>query len=387
MSQNHKRRVGLFRNVFLHYSETFIHDELRHHQRYDATVFTRQWKNDEQFPGHDVQYVEKLPNERHPLASAWYGLTGRSKRFLQTIRNGNFDILHAHFGHNGLYALPYAKAMNLPLVVSLHGRDVTILLGNDRFHPGYWKYLLGYRRLIKEADLFLAASTELKSLMEQIGCPPEKLVVNTLGIDLNMFHPHQRQSTSDKPVILMVGRFVEKKGHVYGIRAAAMARDAGCQFELVLAGDGQLRASCEQLVEELRLKDHVRFTGALPHSEIKSLMSQAFVVMAPSVVAKNLDRESGIIVLKEAAASGVPGIGTQHGGIPDIIDHGKTGFLVPERDAASIGKHLIALLNNQSLREEMGVAARQKMEREYNIVERVQQLENIYDDVIARFRG
>ncbi|MBN2716337.1 MAG: glycosyltransferase [Deltaproteobacteria bacterium] len=386
MTDDFKRHVGLFRNVFLHYSETFIHDELRHHQKYKTTVFTRQWKNANRFPGHDVRYVEKLPSERHPLASMWYGLTGRNRGFMETIKESGIDILHAHFGHNGLYALPYAKALNLPLVVSLHGRDVTILLGNDRFHPGYWKYLVGYRRLIREADLFLAASSELKSLMEQIGCPKDKVVVNTLGIDLKMFQPSEAQPNSDRPLILMVGRFVEKKGHEYGIRAAAMARDAGCNFELVLVGDGPLKVHCEQLIEELHLGDRVRMPGEQPHSEIQKLMSQAFVVMAPSVIAKNLDRESGIIVLKEAAASGVPAIGTLHGGIPDIIDHGETGYLVPERDAASIGKHLIALLNNTALRQKMGAAARQKMEQEYNIITRVQHLESIYDEVIDRHK-
>jgi colanic acid/amylovoran biosynthesis glycosyltransferase len=383
VTDTEKRHVGLFRNVFLHYSETFIHDELRHHERYEATVFTRQWKNHAQFPGHQVEYVEKLPEERHPLSSLWYGLTGRNKRFFESIHKLQPDILHAHFGHNGLYALPYARAFKLPLVVSLHGRDVTILLGNDRFHPGYWKYLSGFRTLFRDANLFLAASTELKQLMEQIGCPAEKVIVHPLGIDLDMFQPTNTPLAGTTPIVLMVGRFVEKKGHIYGIRAAAMARDAGCHFKLVLVGDGPLRMECERLVSELNLSSHVRFTGPLPHNDVRDLMNQAFVVMAPSVIAKNLDRESGIIVLKEAAASGVPGIGTLHGGIPDIIDHGETGFLVPERDAASIAKHLIALLNNRDLRAQMGIAARIKMESEYNIVSRVKQLESIYDDVIA----
>lgn len=383
MTDKLKRHVGLFRNVFLHYSETFIHDELRHHERYDTTVFTRQWKNHIQFPGHRVEYVEKVPEERHPLASLWYGLTGRSGRFSDTIQRIQPDILHAHFGHNGLYALPYARAFNLPLVVSLHGRDVTILLGYDRLHPEYWKYRISYRKLFREVDLFLAASTELKQLMEQIGCPAEKVVVNPLGIDLDMFQPAKPVSGST-PIVLMVGRFVEKKGHLHGIRAAAMARDAGCNFQLILVGDGPLRMECERLASELNLSSHVRFTGPLPHNDVRDLMKQAFVVMAPSVIARNLDRESGIIVLKEAAASGVPAIGTLHGGIPDIIDHGETGFMVPERDAASIAKHLIALLNNHDLRAQMGIAARRKMEQEYNIISRVKHLESIYDEVIAR---
>lgn len=384
MTEKSKRHVGLFRNVFLHYSETFIHDELRHHQRYKATVFTRQWKNSDLFSGHEVKYIEKLPNERKPIASLWFALTARNRYFVRAMEQDKPDILHAHFGHNGLYALPYANKFNLPLVVSLHGRDVTILLGNDRFRPGYLKYLMGYRRLFKEADLFLAASTELKTLIEQVGCPKEKVVVNPLGIDLQMFQPHQEIPDGSRPMVLMVGRFVEKKGHEYGIRAAAMARDAGCGFDLVLAGDGPLRSACEKLVSSLNLSANVQFPGPCSHDRICELMKQAAVVMAPSVIAQNLDRESGIIVLKEAAASGVPGLGTFHGGIPDIIDDGRTGYIVPERDSVALGERLIRLLKDETQRASMGTAARQKMEKEYNIVNRVAHLESLYDEAIER---
>ena len=384
MDNDSRRHVGLFRNVFLNYSETFIHDELRNHRRYQTTVFTRQWRNHDRFPGHRVEYVEKAPGERHPLRSLWYGITGHNRHFSDVIQNTGINILHAHFGHNGIYALPFAKAHNIPLVVSLHGRGVTLLHGQDRFHPLHWKYLAGFKKLIAGTSMFLAASSEMKSLMEAEGCPPEKIQVHTLGIDLNTFSPCAQAAKPKRPITLMVGHFIEKKGHEFGIGAAAMARDAGCDFELVMVGDGPLKPACEEQVARHHLEPNVRFTGNLRHYEIRELMQQASVVMVPSVIAKNLDRESGSIVLKEAAACGVAGIGTAHGGIPDIIDHGKTGFIVPERDATSIGKHLIALLSNTALREDMGHAARKKMETEYNIVARVQRLESIYDEVIER---
>jgi colanic acid/amylovoran biosynthesis glycosyltransferase len=132
----------------------------------------------------------------------------------------------------------------------------------------------------------------------------------------------------------------------------------------------------------LDLAGDVVFPGSLPHAEVCRLIRGATAVMAPSVVARNLDRESGLIVAKEAAACGVPTIGTIHGGIPDIIDDGITGFLVAERDVDALGAKLIKLLSDEGLRASMGQAARKKMEREYDIRDRVAKLENIYDDVI-----
>ena len=92
MTADVKRRVGVFRNVFLNYSETFIHEELRHHQRYESSVFARIWRNHERFPGHRVHYIEKEPEERHPIASLWYGVTGRNRHFSELIESEKIDI-------------------------------------------------------------------------------------------------------------------------------------------------------------------------------------------------------------------------------------------------------------------------------------------------------
>ena len=105
---------------------------------------------------------------------------------------------------------------------------------------------------------------------------------------------------------------------------------------------------------------------------------------APSVVTRSGDRESGLIVAKEAAACGVPVIATMHGGLPDIVEDGHTGFLVPERDVERLSEPLGRLIAEPALRQQMGGAARLKMEREYDVRERVTELEGFYDEAIAR---
>ena len=97
------------------------------------------------------------------------------------------------------------------------------------------------------------------------------------------------------------------------------------------------------------------------------------------------ERESGLIVVKEAGACGLPVVGSVHGGIPEIIDEGVTGFLVQERDVGGLSDRLGSLLADEALRERMGAAARAKMEREYDVRERVSELEDLYDEAIERF--
>ncbi len=378
------KRVALFRNNFLPYSETFIHDELRHHMRYEATVIARQHRNADHFPGHNVVAVEQIPERRRHLTSLWYSATARSSLIDKAMGNGRFDIAHAHFGYDGIYAMRYTRRHHIPLVVSLHGRDVTVLLGNDKYKPEWWYYLIGYRRLFKEASLFFAASTELKELITSVGCPARKVAVHRLGIDIDTFAPNPSSRETEPPLIVMVGRFVEKKGHEYGIRAAALAHDAGWQLKLVIVGDGPLRDRYESLARSLGIAENVEIPGPIPHSKVRDLLLKATCVLAPSVIARNLDRESGMIVAKEAAACGIPTIGTRHGGIPDIIEDGVTGYLVAERDSVALGERLSALLGDQNLRQSMGIAARKKMEREYDIRKRIIALEELYDAVIDK---
>jgi len=377
-----KRRVALVRNIFLPYSETFIHDELRHHERYEATVFARQWCNAERFPGHRVIAIERIPDRRHPLASLLYNLTGRSRGHERALRDGGFDLVHAHFGHNGIQGMQLARRQRLPLVVSLHGRDVTLLMGRSRYAPEWWHYLLGYRALFRYTSLFLAASAELRDLIIGCGCPQEKVRVHRLGVDLTRFAP-ARDAPEDPPQVLMVGRFVEKKGHQYAIRAAKRVQENGVAFKLVLVGDGPLRPGCERLAMELGLQERVEFTGVLSPDQVRARLQRAALLLAPSVVASNLDRESGLISAKEASACGLAVLATHHGGLPEIVDHGTTGFLVAERDPQALAARLQALLQDPELRHRMGAAGRLKMAREYDIRECVNGLEKHYDDAIA----
>jgi len=386
-TQQPKRRVALFRNNFLPYSETFIHDELRFHVRYEVTVMARTLRNEERFKGHKIVAVDHLAGPRDRLGSAWYGATGRSPIIDTAIQTGHFDILHAHFGHNGVYALGFARRHRLPLVVSLHGRDVTVLIGKDRFRPNWWYYSCRCKALFREATYFLAASTELKELIVRAGCPAEKVLINRLGVDLDNFHPQPDQRATSPVELVMVGRFVEKKGHMDGIAAVAQAVSQGHDVKLVLIGDGPLKPQYDRQIAALGLTPRDEFTGPLPHGGVLERISRSTVVLAPSVIAKNLDRESGLIVAKEAAACGIPTIGTLHGGIPDIIDNGVTGFLVPEHDPQRLGERLCQLLGDEELRASFGLAARAKMEREYDIRHRIAALEVIYDDAIQAYKG
>src|SRR5262249_1555851 len=146
------------------------------------------------------------------------------------------------------------------------------------------------------------------------------------------------------------GRFVEKKGFEYGIRAFARAlADAAGKARLTLIGGGAREGLLRAEVNRLGIAPHVEFAGGLREQELLDVLGRAHVLFAPSVIARDGNRESGLVVVKEASACGAVPIGSRHGGIPEIIDDGETGFLVPERDVDGFAARLALLMRDRAL--------------------------------------
>ncbi len=375
-----RRTVALFRNNFLPYSQTFIHDQIRHHGRYQVVVFARKWRNRDLFPGHNVVCIEMHPGKKHYLESHLYKHFHRSATFDRAFKEHSFDIIHAHFAYDGVYAVHFARKFNIPLVVTLYGHDVTILMGREKFRPKYWSYWRNKDELFEAVSLFLACSSELRESMIALGCPQEKLQVHHLGIDLSQFSPGELKAHKPHQVVMM-GRFIEKKGFIHGLEAFARMVEKGIDAELNMVGEGPLLDSYKKLIEETGLGDKVHFPGVIDYGQINDLFREASVVLAPSVVAHNLDREGLPMVIMEASACGVPVIGSIHADIPAAIDHGETGFLVPERDVEGLAESLTTILTDEDLRRQMGKNARLKAEKQFDIRMRNKKLEEIYDSL------
>ena len=364
--------VALFNTRFLPYSQTFVYEEIRRHERYAVEVFCGRRLLPERFPFPSVHVGGPL-----------YRLTRRAATFDARFRARRFALVHAHFGTGAVYALPYARRHRLPLVVTFHGYDVPLLASPRRWLPQHFRYAVLGPHVLDDMTLGLCASTELMQLLLALGVPADRLRVHRLGIDVEVFAPGAR---GQSPVeIVMVGRFIEKKGFEYGLRAFAAAARVEPGLRLTLVGEGEREAALRALVRAEGLTDRVSFTGALPPDRVARLLATSHVLLAPSVVERSGNRESGLIVVKEASAAGAVPVGTRHGGIPEIIDDGVTGFLVPERDVDGLADRVLRLVRDPELRERLSRSAREKMLREYDNRVRVRALEQLYDEARARY--
>jgi len=361
-------RVALFSTHFLRYSQSFVFEELKQHARYRAEVFA--WQR---------HLADRFPFEPVHVANPAYVLTRHSPAFVRRFSEAPFDLVHAHFGPGATYAQPYAERFNLPLVVTFHGYDVPLLRSAERLLPLNWPYALRAPSMLRRMTHGLCASSELEQMLLGYGVPQAKLRVHRLGIDLDAFVPGDKPAAPTE--VLMIGRFVEKKGFEHGLAAFARALAAtGAHAKLTLIGSGEREAPLRAQTHALGLDAKVEFAGVLRKEEVAARLRRAHVLLAPSVVARGGNRESGLLVVKEASACGTVPIGTLHGGIPEIIDDELTGYLVQERDVAAMAKRLGLLLEDSALRARLGAAARLKMEREYDNRVRVEALEALYDE-------
>jgi glycosyltransferase involved in cell wall biosynthesis len=350
----------MFVGTWLPYSETFIYDQVQHQSRFRATAFARRRGGaPERFP---YEHVVSLG----PIERKLYEFWRIAPTFSRQLRAIGAKAAHAHFGTNGVLAMPFARALGIPLAVTFHGYDVGALLPQNKYTSTYFRYQRQAPAMFDYASLLLCASQELADMLLELGAPESKIVVHRLGIDLGRWNVAER---SDGPVsVLMIGRLVEKKGMEYGIRAFAQVRRDHPDIRLRIVGEGPLGDELRALVRSLEVEDAVTFVGVLASEEVAAELARAHALLAPSVVAANGDRESGVIVIKEAGATGLPTIGTRHGGIPEIIDHETTGFLVPERDADALAIHLRTMIEDPAARARMGAAARAQMEDKYDTV-------------------
>ena len=183
--------------------------------------------------------------------------------------------------------------------------------------------------------------------------------------------------------ILTVARLVEKKSVHYGIEAVAkvVKRYPFVQYEI--AGDGPLKGDLVGLIDKLDINENVKLLGWKQQNEISELMSHADILLAPSVTGKEGDQEGIPVVLMEAMARGLPVISTYHSGIPELVQDGRSGFLVRERDIDALAEKLEHLITHPEMRDQMGAEGRKYVEENYNIDKLNDRLVEIYEEILT----
>jgi glycosyltransferase involved in cell wall biosynthesis len=362
-------RVLIFKETLLPPSETFILAQMQALREYVPILAGLERAR----PSIPLPQKPVLLSDQGPFLSdvraKLYRRTGTAPFFHQSVKRAQPQLIHAHFASGGRSALPLAESLGVPLVVTLHGCDVTVRGSQAEI----------YRHLAEYACLFVCVSEFIRARALEAGFPKEKLSVHHIGIDRTLFSPSETDGLSSN--VLFVGRLVEKKGCEYLLRAMRRVQGECPECELTIIGDGPLRSSLEALAVELGLR--CRFLGAQPTDGVRAALRSAKIFCVPSVTAANGDSEGLPTVLAEAQAMGVPVVSTTHGGIPEIVIDGVNGLLVPERDAQSLAAALLDLLGDEERWRQFRSAALRNVEQHFDLNRQTALLETMYSDRIG----
>ena len=330
-------------------------------------------------------YAAGLQADVSLKATAWLAaplaLTAGWFKAMRVAQKRRATVMHGHWVVPGGVIAAAARPA-LPLVVSLHGSDVFVA---ERTPPAR----AAARRVFARAGAVTACSQDLASRAIALGAAPDRMEVVPYGVDLGRFKPapDAREALrgglglpSGAPLLVTAGRLVRKKGFEYLIDAMPLLERHDAR--LAIAGDGDLGAELRGRARDAGVADRVHFLGNLPQDAVGRWFAAADLVAIPSVRddSGNVDGLPNTVL--EALASGTPIVATRAGGIGSVIEDGRTGALVPERDPGALARAVDALLRDGARAAAIGAAGRDAAGR-FGWSAAAERFESAYDRALA----
>lgn len=361
----HIAALHFLKNNFYHNTFRFIPNEFDTLNQYKKELDGRQV----------IQYFQKLL-----IRSLPYLLKSYDQKIVEYIHQNDLKILHAHFGPIAWQYRKVAQQAKIPFLVSFYGYDYEHY---PKLNPAFKKH---YKELFQIATLFFCEGSHGRKILMEQGCPPEKIKITPLGIDVSNISFQLRNKVPDQLNLIQVASFAEKKGHIYTLKAFKKALIDCPNIKLTLIGntkEKEIKKEVDEFIRENNLFDYVRLYQFLPYAEVVEQLYQHHVFIHPSCYTAELDCEGGApIVLLDAQASGMPIISTFHCDIPEEVIHQKSGWLVEERDVDGLSKAIRHFYNmRNSSFEDFSRNARDSVEEKFDIRKNAILLEHYYRNI------
>lgn len=378
-----KRKVLIYRNELLPPSETFILTQANALKRFQP-VFAglKRVSNSLDVAKHSIVVASQSDSWKEKLKRRIFLRTGLGNQFLSSIEAEKPELVHAHFAIDACAALPIIRRLRIPLIVTLHGYDITRHERALHRWPTTRAYLRRKEELWEEASLFLCVSAHVRDHALLRGFPEKKLLVHHVGVDLRVFSPLNKPS--HEKIVLFVGRLVEKKGCAHLIRAMLQVEDVISEARLVIVGDGPLRMTLQKEAADLK---NCAFLGQQSHSQIREWMGRASLLVAPSICASDGDSEGLPTVVCEAQAIGLPVVAFATDGVLEAFPVERSATLPQEGDELGLAKEMISVLKDDNVWQQLSLMGRRSMEERFDLERQTCILEHLYDEVSEGHNG
>ncbi|MBS1790438.1 MAG: glycosyltransferase family 4 protein [Acidobacteria bacterium] len=286
----------------------------------------------------------------------------------QVLAIGSIRHLHAHFCHSATtVAMMASRLCGVPFSFTAHAKDIYV----QTLNPGD---LLPTK--LRRAKFAVTCTEANHKHLNNLGVTGTPIHTIYHGLDTRRFAPRESvESKSSLPLLLTVGRVVEKKGFHTLVEACWLLKNRGVQFQcLFISGAGVGEQEIISLIQKLDLTDVITLRPAVTQEELQRIYHRATLFALPCQIASNGDRDGIPNVLVEAMATGLPVISTNISGVPELIEHGVSGLLVPEKDAEALAAAIAKLMDSPELRRRFGYAAREKICRLFDAEQNIRSL-------------
>jgi colanic acid/amylovoran biosynthesis glycosyltransferase len=374
------------RPVIACYCATFLKPEMLHIyrqitalKRWEPVVITQKRENADRYPFQAVYVVPKSP--MHFLRRFWFKQVrdkpwqisnAELSALFAVLSETQARLLHIYFGQIAVHLLPLIRAWKNPTIVSFHGADVMV----DMNKPAYREATL---QMLEAVKLALVRSESLRRALVSLGCAPEKIEVQHTGIPREEFSFRDRNFPKDGEWrFVQAGRLIEKKGLPVTLRAFAIFLQQYPNATLTIAGEGPLLDELQRLARELNVAEHVSFTDFVWQEQLRNIYYRSHIFLHPSQTGHDGNQEGIPNSMLEAMATGLPVFATNHGGIPEAIQDGVGGVLVPERDHDALARALFDAVHDPGRLSQVARNGAEGVRENFNLVTQAQRLDDIY---------
>jgi colanic acid/amylovoran biosynthesis glycosyltransferase len=316
------------------------------------------------------------------LRDAPWQISDRELRALQDILSkSNARLLHICFGQIAVHLLPLIRLWKKPSIVSFHGADVTV----DMNKPAYRE---ATRQMLNAVELVLVRSDSLRRAVIRLGCDEGKIEIQRTGIPLDEFSFRERnfptRSGGGEWRFVQAGRLIEKKGLPVTLRAFAVFLHQYPNAKLTIAGEGPLFGQLQNLARELNVGGRISFTGFVSQEQLREIYYASHIFLHPSQIGHDGNQEGIPNSMLEAMASGLPVFATEHGGIPEAIENGVSGVLVPERNHEKLADALLDAAKDPGFLSRIALSGAEIVRENFDLHAQAQRLEEIYLRIMQR---
>jgi colanic acid/amylovoran biosynthesis glycosyltransferase len=282
-------------------------------------------------------------------------------------------LLHIYFGQIAVHLLPLIRAWKNPSIVSFHGADVTV----DMNKPAYRE---ATRQMLGGVKLVLVRSESLRRAVADLGCDPKKIEIQRTGIPLDEFPFRERNfiAAASEWRFAQAGRLIEKKGLPVTFRAFGVFLRRYPNATLTIAGEGPMLGELQRLACELKIERSVSFTGFISQEQLRDIYYESHIFLHPSQTGGDGNQEGIPNSMLEAMATGLPVFATRHGGIPEAIENGMSGLLVPERDHEALAQALLNAAEDPTFLSQIAQSGAEAVRKNFDLQKQAQRLEDIY---------